>query len=193
MGEVFKGWRRKTGCVTLLIACVLMIGWIRSSGRFDWACINGSHSRYGLASLEGRLLVHRSDVPSFYPTPLSDSSFVSWDSTDLSRIIKPFDPMTYADGSATGQGVVGADGTGFGFSNWTETKADNHWRFDWAGFHVGIAAVQNGKGTSGCYTCMFPYWSIVIPLTVLSAFLLFSKPRNSNHRKNAEPVAAEEK
>jgi hypothetical protein len=30
MHEFFRGWRRKTGCVILVVACFLMIGWIRS-------------------------------------------------------------------------------------------------------------------------------------------------------------------
>lgn len=30
MREVFKGWRRKVGCVTLVMACVFAAGWLRS-------------------------------------------------------------------------------------------------------------------------------------------------------------------
>jgi hypothetical protein len=30
MREFFRGWRRKVGCVTLLIACVFAAGWVRS-------------------------------------------------------------------------------------------------------------------------------------------------------------------
>ena len=29
MSEVFRGWRRKTGCITLLMACIFMGQWIR--------------------------------------------------------------------------------------------------------------------------------------------------------------------
>ena len=35
MGEFFKGWRRKVGVLTLLIACVFAAGWIRSPPRFE--------------------------------------------------------------------------------------------------------------------------------------------------------------
>ena len=28
MGEYFRGWKRKVGCVTLLMACALMLGWV---------------------------------------------------------------------------------------------------------------------------------------------------------------------
>ncbi|HEY4261295.1 MAG TPA: hypothetical protein VGM98_14105 [Schlesneria sp.] len=28
MREFFRGWRRRTGCVVLLLACVAMVGWM---------------------------------------------------------------------------------------------------------------------------------------------------------------------
>jgi len=33
MGEFFNGWRRKTGVVTLVMACVLLAGWVRTINR----------------------------------------------------------------------------------------------------------------------------------------------------------------
>jgi len=35
MGEFFKGWRRKIGVVSLVVACVFAAGWVRSYQRFD--------------------------------------------------------------------------------------------------------------------------------------------------------------
>jgi hypothetical protein len=35
MGEFFHGWRRKAGCVSLAIACLLTIGWVRSHVKDD--------------------------------------------------------------------------------------------------------------------------------------------------------------
>jgi len=35
MGEFFKGWRRKTGVVTLVMACVFMSAWVRSQTTID--------------------------------------------------------------------------------------------------------------------------------------------------------------
>jgi hypothetical protein len=40
---------------------------------------------------------------------------------------------------------------------------------------------------------ILPYFSITIPLTLLSAFLLLSKPRKSNQKKTAELVQVEGK
>jgi len=30
MGDFFKGWRRKAGCVTLVMACTFAAAWVRS-------------------------------------------------------------------------------------------------------------------------------------------------------------------
>lgn len=38
------------------------------------------------------------------------------------------------------------------------------------------------------FLIMVPYWSIVIPLTLLSAWLLLSKPRKSNQDRAAEAI-----
>ena len=44
------------------------------------------------------------------------------------------------------------------------------WRFRYFGFGIGDEVDQTG-------VLRAPYWSIVIPLTLLSAWLLLSKPR----------------
>ena len=35
MGKFFHGWRKKFGCVTLLLACVFAMGWVRSLFALD--------------------------------------------------------------------------------------------------------------------------------------------------------------
>ena len=42
MVAYFKGWRRKVGCVTLVLACVIVAGWVRSYKATDnWDTICG--------------------------------------------------------------------------------------------------------------------------------------------------------
>lgn len=41
MREFFRGWRRRLGCITLLMAVVVTIGWVRSLFIGDWASICG--------------------------------------------------------------------------------------------------------------------------------------------------------
>jgi len=43
MGQFFKGWRRKAGAVTLVVACVFMAGWVRSLYVEDCFYITTSH------------------------------------------------------------------------------------------------------------------------------------------------------
>src|SRR4051794_19488286 len=43
MRDFFKGWRRKLGCVTLVMACVFMAGWVRSIGISDWITLNAGN------------------------------------------------------------------------------------------------------------------------------------------------------
>ena len=40
---------------------------------------------------------------------------------------------------------------------------------------------------------MIPYWSLVLPATALSAYLLLTKPRESTRKKVAEPAITEER
>ena len=44
MREFFKGWRRKMGCVTLLMVCALMGAWARSYSVFDSMQFTGIRS-----------------------------------------------------------------------------------------------------------------------------------------------------
>jgi len=132
MGEFFKGWRRKAGCVALVMACVLMAGWVRSAFCCDtigydvFSCIGGLEHSQGLWSgwaivssvdANGTMTEDREEYGPFTHAELRDyfeSRPISWG-------------KYYPDGSVT------------------------YWRV--------------------------PYWSIVIPLTLLSGYLLLVKPR----------------
>jgi hypothetical protein len=56
-----------------------------------------------------------------------------------------------------------------------------HWRFSGLGFEFSANSFLESSivppYTQEVATWQVPYWSIVIPLTLLSAWLLFSKPR----------------
>lgn len=41
MQDFFRGWRRKTGGVMLLLACVLLAGWMRRLSATDGILVNG--------------------------------------------------------------------------------------------------------------------------------------------------------
>ena len=53
MGEFFQGWRRKTGCVTLVIALTFTALWVRSMTTLDYVTSTGSFNRYEWRSCNG--------------------------------------------------------------------------------------------------------------------------------------------
>lgn len=51
-----------------------------------------------------------------------------------------------------------------------------NWKLDWCGFRFGHS-FQTTNDITGTMALVIPYWSIVIPLTAISAYLLLCKPR----------------
>ena len=68
MGEFFKGWRRKVGCVTLVMACVFAAGWVRSLAIFDVVSFNQKDATHRVISTRGELR-----LPRFKPAMASSS------------------------------------------------------------------------------------------------------------------------
>jgi hypothetical protein len=108
-GDFVGDWRRKIGCVLLVLACLLMAGWVRSHSTNDGFNI-------GICRLESS------------------------------------DGMLELGSPALVEGV--------------DTFC-----------YVGILSIH--------------YWSIVMPLTLLSAYLLLGIPRQSNQSKTSELTARE--
>ena len=67
------------------------------------------------------------------------------------------------------------------------------WRWRILGFELGEFPPQMTGDSSLARFCSFPYWSIVIPLTLLSAYLLLSQPRSPHPQNVVETVTAEGK
>lgn len=70
MGDFFKGWRRKLGCVALLMACAMMGAWMRSQFTSDVACWSMGHESEVVISSNGMLswwrLGMQGPVPRFW-------------------------------------------------------------------------------------------------------------------------------
>ena len=54
MREFFKGWRRKTGCVTLVMACVFALAWLTSVNGFEFLRLP---NRIGIVVLDQKLII----------------------------------------------------------------------------------------------------------------------------------------
>ena len=160
MGNVFYGWPRKVGVVTLMMACVLMAGWVRSPSLQDILRFpTGTHSSIQVTSACSLVM---------FITIQSES--VDERLTNLDLICFPVDKR--------GRILRFASNFDFAGTNDVPLKA----------FHMnrGIRTFASNNFTWQSY--QVPYWFIVIPLTLLSAYLLLSKPRKSTQGKITEPV-----
>jgi len=157
MGEFFHGWRRKAGCVTLVLATVFMLGWIRSMGISDGAVIQFVALTHVLISTDGhfRWMCHSGNFPT---------------SDRITHLQWPVEQAVEHPFIA----IVGGE------IEW-------QWRCRWRGFDIGEGHIIGLPLNAWA----IPYWSVVLPLTALSAFLLLSKPRKSTPKKLTEPIPAE--
>ena len=152
MGEFFRGWRRKIGCVTLVIACVLMVGWVRCQTIAEVVQVGIGNRNFYLLSVDDKL-------------------------------------------------HLGVQQPGGGWHQWgwvAEPSSNTRFRI-----HVnrdpdvdlrlcGAGLVSYGTGgAGGKIELRFPYWSINIPLTLLSAYLLLTKHWQSTPKRITEPIPAE--
>lgn len=141
MGGFFHGWRRKTGCVILFLACVFLGGWVRSWESAD--------------EIEIRFNDH---------TLIWFVSCYDW----------------------VGCGVHHEKG--FVFHKSRRTRWTSAYRSEGDGdAFQGYDFYLEGR-VSSTYLVL-PYSVFVIPLTLLAAFLLLSKPRKSTQTKKIEPLS----
>ena len=161
MDEFFNPWRRKIGVLTLVMACVFLGGWVRSQGHND----------------EVNFWTGPHETHSLNSSPTG----ICW----MKRSnLHPNVPMT------TGKfGWVA-------FQSWPRDVCDPfrwstpQWQFAFMGFHFAKATIDPpDRGNLEIW--IIPYWSIVIPLTLLSACVLLSMPRKSTSNNISELFPAE--
>lgn len=158
MGEFFKGWKRKLGVATLLMALAFTAAWMRSRFYSDGLSIQvGSKQQHWIISdnfgLYWTALFNRTarDPDSFFP-------------------IEPRILSEYVDPQEN-----------------SSVLPDLGWRWHCGDFHFAQRDVWQQNADQ--YTIMIPYWSLVLPLTLLSAYLLLSKPRSK--KPDPGPIAGE--
>lgn len=155
MREFFRPWRRKIGVCTLGIACLFAAGWVRSQWKADAIWFPAKLDDYFVDSLHGAIRFYKVIPATGTPIlPGRRLSFVTEDGRSPPHVKHdnngnsfPFDPWGKLDAPVTSNWMLFAVGTG----TVTSTR-----------LKVEMIVVQ--------------YWSIVIPLAVLSACLLLIKP-----------------
>lgn len=142
----FHGWRRMLGAATLVLACVLMAGWVRSGLLEDRLYLNltGKSINRFISSPSG-LAWEMMGYPFQILRPETiDQPGPRWNS----RAINRFGPFYAVD-------VIR----------------------DWKWFGFRYRAGRTNAGDFPSLLVIIPYWSIVLPLTLLSCSLILSKPR----------------
>ncbi|MDB5345252.1 MAG: hypothetical protein JWP89_3629 [Schlesneria sp.] len=159
MREFFRGWRRKVGVVTLAMACALAILWGRSLIYGDSVTVNrGTTTCDFIASFQGELKWLRTISPP--PPPMGDFSSLGF--------LHPVPPRysfsmksRYLTDDETLMPVYGGIGI------------DWEWRLKGLGFQFGTGDVVGSK----FWICLIPYWFVVLPLALLSAYLILVPSR----------------
>lgn len=147
MREFFNGWRRTWGVGTLLAALFCVGAWCRSQHQVDVVTLDFGANREIFASTEGRIVWDHRNIDVFGRRGTAKYSVTL--RLDVSeKLDKP--RFRYLD-------------------DWSITWRRRGWGFDFgearnlAGIHVIFRAV--------------PYWSIMLVMTLASAYLLVRKPR----------------
>ena len=153
MGEFFKGWRRKVGCVTLVMACVVTLMWMRSldiedslteSKELGTTYFVGSRNQQLLWAKQEGVFWKAKGV--WEEHKLGSSPFVS---------VQDYQSQS---------------------------------RKNWCGFRfeVGESEMRGPiVGKVRLVIVAIPYWSLVLPLTLLSAYLILWKPRKRKAESDA--------
>ena len=152
MGNYFKPWRREFGVVTLLLACLFAAGWVRSiSDPYVLA--------YAISSDSHVLICSASQVLNIGTLRENDVGLARPRLSRFSVLSKPDSGSSFVAEDSCG--IILYEINHQGFESRTSIEADD------------LKNLKNFKFS----TIQVPYTSIVIPLTLLSAWLLLSKPQ----------------
>lgn len=158
MREFFKPWRRKAGCVTLAMACLCAGAWVRSMTIRD------------VCGLSPRHYWHAEFV--------SGHGSLRWHRYQLPPTAPPFAPYDSPILFHSTEHLAIAD-----YVSRLEDSVDWHWQR----FGMGYGS-DRARLIGSAEVWLIPYTMIVIPLTLLSAYLLLSSPRP----KKPEPTTVDE-
>ncbi|MEI8021667.1 MAG: hypothetical protein WCH39_25885 [Schlesneria sp.] len=155
MLDFFKGWRRKVGALTLVIACVFAAGWLRSLHSREFIFIEFE------IPIGGRINVYSSANQLDILLQRSTGWYLDFGKADPVVTLKALNGVWFFDIQKIEEEIVD-----------------------------GVLQVSPG------YEVRIYFYVIVIPLTLLSAYLLLTKPRPTKRlssESQAAPSATPEK
>ena len=167
MREFFKGWRRKVGCVTLAIASFVTTLWVRGLSRSDDAFIPfGDQTTFQVISQKSSLTV-RKFVSRFRAATAKAGP-------DRILLLEVFPPTKRSPGHVA-----------FSADEMTRKQLGTPyvWTFKMGG--MGLATFQDNELQLRVAIFTIPYWTMALPLTLLSAYLILSTPRKRTEADHA--------
>jgi hypothetical protein len=165
MGEFFRGWRRKIGSIALMLACVCAAAWVRSVGREEGVYFDSKGQTPLMICSRNHFLTIIFARHLTRPVVFGQLT-LRWFDGDCSEETNE-EYWTLANA---------------GFAN-VVTKARN-----FAGIMFGSTFDTSVSNPLKKWFVSFPYWLITIPLTLVSGYLLVSKPHISTLKKLIEPT-----
>ena len=157
VGEFFRGWKRRVGVLTLVIACVLAMAWL--------TCLTNPN-------LINRQFDRMIPYSGGGVTLFTDGNRIS---LVKGEVVTTIDEVETIDNSS--------HPTTLPESNQDASQDDGRSTDGVSQMTVPVRLVTLNL------TSMvdIPFWSIVAPLILVSAFLLLTKPRKSTEKKIREP------
>jgi hypothetical protein len=150
MKAFFHGWRRKAGVVTLVMALALLLGWMRSHRVEDVISFrSGEKSQDAILVSEHRVIWARWYWRDGLPRTGGSPTF-RWSAERHS--INPL--MFFHRLTPTSEGSL----CGFEHARYVDRLNDDQESFVWSMWAAS-------------------YWSLIVPLTLLAAYLILWKPR----------------
>lgn len=153
MGEFFRAWRRKIGVVTLVVALASTAGWVRSSLNYNGIEIVFSKTRYSFTSIKGL-------IGGFYAH------------SDQARVVKREIRFPSFAIEANDKSEINLGEGSWGLGEFRYRRRSEFW-----GHYSDLVQTAGPPVLVDLIAVQIPYWSIVAPLTLLSACLLLTKPR----------------
>ena len=171
--ECFSGWRRKVGLLTLVMASAAMCFWLRSVFTFDAVNIPvGVDEYFQIGSTNEYLTVGRLSISRIGGSSRGRASL--WMSESNTSKGETATWMKVAsEGNSCGVGIY--DAKPFGVMD----------------CNPAMRTSSGGEYHAKIRSRLIPFWSVTIPLTLISAFLLLANPKTSTQKKIPEPITDE--
>ncbi|MDB5346382.1 MAG: hypothetical protein JWP89_4759 [Schlesneria sp.] len=178
MRQLFHGWRRRCGCLTLVMAVLLSSRWLRglrhddvvvmARGRQKTVYLLGSNE-HGLVASSVRLMLGTLTMP-----PATQFAFQSVPNEGFTANQMLF---LWSGCKFAGEAPPRKGGGPIVFD---DQQLSWHRNWQCCGLLVGDASeVRSATESIRIQTWVLPYWMLVIPLTLLSMWLLVWQPKDS--------------